>query len=509
MAELQDIERVSSRKSQNDFVDVTVADSGEYAEYQALCDHFQGAALKRLHRKTDWRVLPPLFVIYMMTYVDRTNVGNAKLFGAQTDLKMDGTDWNIGLSLLFVTYALVGPFTNIFVKKYSARRVLPLVFFGCGATIIGAGCSANRAQWFILRLLLGVFEAAVYPGCVYFMTTWYSAEVITSRCSYFYLGATCSGAVSGLLAYGIGQLDGHWGFRGWRWIYVLEGFISCILAFITIFWLQSDPQKPHKWLTEQEQRFIVLRNKYSYGKDKSGSNSEFTLKAYTAAFASPHVWVLGFAWFCYAAAIYGYSFTLPTIINNMGFTAVKAQELSTPPYFAAFFTVLILGIYSDRLKSRALTIIVLSFISFVGLVICYATAGHKHLVALTYVGCMIAAIGFYPLTPMFTAWFSVQVAGPTKRAAALSCSNFFTQIGGIVGSNIYLAKQAPRYQAGFGTSFGLVLVGDIVIIAAYWWWIGRVNAKRAAMSEDEIRAKYSPEQLQEMGDKSPFFVYQR
>ena len=91
-----------------------------------------------------------------------------------------------------------------------------------------------------------------------------------------------SGAVSGLLAYGIGQLDGHWGYRGWRWIYVIEGFVSVVAGAVLCFFVADDPSRPNKWTTPEEQKFIVLRNKYGYGADRSGNSSAFDLKAFAS-----------------------------------------------------------------------------------------------------------------------------------------------------------------------------------------------------------------------------------
>jgi hypothetical protein len=93
-----------------------------------------------------------------------------------------------------------------------------------------------------------------------------------------------SGGISGLLAYGIGQLDGHWGYRGWRWIYVLEGFASFCLGLFAFYWIQGDPEKRHRWLTEEEQRFIILRNKFGYGADKGGNQLlGFSMKDFLSA----------------------------------------------------------------------------------------------------------------------------------------------------------------------------------------------------------------------------------
>ncbi|WWC71933.1 uncharacterized protein I206_105892 [Kwoniella pini CBS 10737] len=512
MDDFTDIERSSSMDKTGYAVDRTVdidIQSTEYQEYLSLSEHFTGEILQKLHRKIDWHVLPPLMVIYMMTYVDRSNVGNAKLFGAQADLGMNGTDWNIGLSLLFISFALFAPFSAAIANKYSTRIFLIVAFFGCGISIIAAGCVGNKAGWYAMRLVLGLAEAGVPGVSFYVLATWYSPGVYASRSSWFYLAATVSGAISGLLAYGIGQLDGHWGYRGWRWIYVLEGFISVMLCIFLAFTLQTNPATARKWLDERERRFIVLRSKFEYGSDKGGKSTVFDVKAYASAFKSPHFLIIAFGHFSFATGIYAFQFTLPTIIANMGYKAAAAQGLSAPPYVAAMFSVWICGYFSDRYKQRTAMVMIPSAIAIVGLIMCWTTAGHQNLVAVTYTGCMIACIGFYPLTPMYFTFYALNNAGASKRAAALGGSNFFGQAGGVLGSNIYLANQAPKYPVGFGISAGLLAFGNLIVPALYYIWVGRINASRAAMSEEEIRAKYTPQQLEAMGDRSPLYFYAR
>ncbi|WRT63104.1 uncharacterized protein IL334_000007 [Kwoniella shivajii] len=476
----------------------------DYQEYLMLAEEFSGDALRKLTRKIDWRVIPQLIFIYMLSYIDRGNVGNARLFGAQTDTGLSNTEWNIGLSLLFITFGFGGLPSNILVKKFGPKKVLPVLLMGVGAVLIGSGCSHNRAQWFTLRILLGLFEAGMYPGCTYTLTTWYTPAQIHSRTTVYYLGGVLSGALSGLLAYGIGQLDGKHGWRGWRYIYVIEGGITLFVGILALFTLQETPQKTKKWLNDREKRFLALRSKFLYGGGRMGSKDDFAL-----ADVSIHVWIISFAFICNTIALYGFSLALPTIVKNMGFTAANAQALSAPPYVFAAFCVVGSGLFSDRYRLRAATVIFPSIIGFIGVLICVLTVTHKHLVALSYVGTCIAAGGLYCLTPALTVWAGLNTAGQTKRAAAISIVFLFAAIGGIPGSYIYLAKEAPGYPTGFGVSLGCMGFGNIIVPALYWLYCGRVNNKREQMTNGEINSKYTQEELEQLGDLSPLYRYER
>ncbi|ORY30195.1 major facilitator superfamily domain-containing protein [Naematelia encephala] len=488
--------------------EVEVGDSS-YQEFLILSQEFQGKRLDKLTRKIDWHVLPQLIFIYLLSYVDRTNVGNAKLFGAQVDMKMTAQDWNTGLTVFFVTYAIGGPPSNMALKRIGPKKVLPFILACVSLILIGSGCASNRAQWFALRLLLGLFEAGMFPGCCYTLTTWYTPEQIHGRTTIYYCGASLAGAFSGLLAYAIGQADGIWGYRGWRWVYVLEGIFSFIVAMLAFFFLQETPEKQGKWLKEDERRFLVLRNKFMYGGEKGASDDTFRMKDFVTSLKSWHNYVLGFAFFSTSVAAYGLSFTLPTIVKNMGFSAARAQGLSAPPYVFACFCVLLSGWFSDRYRMRMWSTALPSAVAFIGLLIAVLTVTHKNLVPLSYIGVCLAAGGVYCLSPSIAVWIGLNQAGQTKRAASIGLTIFIAQLGGIVGSNIYLTKEAPSYHTGFGCSLAFLGAGCIVVPMIYWYILGRINAKREAMSEEEIYARYSPEELQEMGDLSPLYRYER
>ncbi|KAK4686269.1 hypothetical protein P7C73_g3857, partial [Tremellales sp. Uapishka_1] len=498
----------------------------EYGEYLALNEVFQGKKLTKmtvrgrfpfiLHarssvtkRKVDWHVLPILIWIYLLSYCDRGNVGNAKLFGATKDLHMTSQQWNTGLTLLFVTYALGAPVSNLLVKRFGPRAVMPSSATLVGVVLLCAGLVKTKPQWYATRLLLGLVESAMYPACTYTLTTWYTPAQIQSRMSVFYLGGVFSGAFSGLLAFGIGQLDYTRGWRGWRWIFVIEGAFTAAVGIASYFLVQGNPATQGRWLSAEESRFITLRSKYQYGDSHVGTSDKFTMAAFWAACRSFHTWILSFGFVCITLSIYGLSLSLPTIVLNMGFSAGRAQALSAPPYVFAVFSTVFAGWLADRFRTRAFLVFGFGLMGFIGLLIAVLTVAHKHLVALSYVGVCLGAMGLYPLVPAFTAWIGLNSAGPTKRAAAMGIVVFFGNAGGIAGSNIYIANQAPTYKVGFGTSLAATGVGALLVPIVYWFVIGRINKKRENMSVDEISAQYSTEELQEMGDLSPLYRYER
>ncbi|KAJ4250913.1 hypothetical protein NW762_011563 [Fusarium torreyae] len=396
----------------------------EYDEYLDLCRDFTGQRLQLLVRKVDWHVLPQLIIIYLMSYVDRTNVGNAKLFGAIPDMGMTGQDWNTALSVFFVTYAAGG----------------------------------------------------------------------------------VAGAFSGLLAYGIGHLDYTWGFRGWRFIYCIEGLFSLILSILALWVLNDTPAKITKWLTPEEKKFLVLRNRFAAGGETGiAEKEEFSWKAAKDAFTSFHIYAVALMEFTLCVTVYGYSFILPTI--NLGYTAANAQAMTAPPYIFACIVTVFSGWAADRYKQRMLSVVLPNSLAACGFIIMMVTSQYPHLPGVTLFGVFLTTAGLYPISPAVTAWIALNCAGSMRRAVGIGAMISFSQLGGIVGSNIYIAGQAPTYPVGFGISLGMLVVCGIIWPIIYYFILKGINQKRAAIPLEEIQAKYTEQQLSDMGDRSPLFRY--
>ncbi|KAL1855819.1 hypothetical protein VTK73DRAFT_8461 [Phialemonium thermophilum] len=473
-----------------------VTTRSEFDEYLDLSRDFSGPRLRKLVRKIDWHVLPQLIIIYLMSYIDRTNVGNAKLFGALPDLHMSGQDWNTALP------------SNIALKRFGPKIWLPLLLLTVSLVLIFSSLQSNKAGWTAFRVLLGFFEAGVFPGCSFVLTYWYSPEEVHTRMSIFYCGASAAGAFSGLLAYGIGHLDHTWGYRGWRFIYCIEGLFSFCLAIAAFFVLNDTPAKSGRWLTPEERRFLLLRNRYAAGGETGvAEKEEFSWKAAKEAFKSFHIYAVALMEFTLCVTVYGYSFILPTIINNLGYTAANAQAMTVPPYLFACIVTVFSGWAADRYKKRMLSVLLPNLLAVCGFVIMMASSRYKHLPGVTLLGVFFATAGLYPISPNVTAWIALNCAGSMKRAVGIGAMISFSQLGGIVGSNIYIAEQSPTYPVGFGISLGMLFAFGVVWPVVYFFILRRINAKRAAVPEEEIRAKYTDQELSEMGDLSPLFRY--
>jgi len=174
-------------------------------------------AEKKLLRKIDLRVVPVLWFLFMLSFLDRTNVGNAYVLGMAEELNFQGNDYNVVLLLFFPCYIVFEIPSNIILKKVAPSTWLSLIMFLWGIITIGQGLITNVAGLQAMRFLLGFFEAGFYPGCIYLISMYYKRYEVQWRFSLFFTGSVLAGSFSGLLAYGISFMDGVSGYAGWRW----------------------------------------------------------------------------------------------------------------------------------------------------------------------------------------------------------------------------------------------------------------------------------------------------
>ncbi|KAL4884123.1 major facilitator superfamily domain-containing protein [Aspergillus karnatakaensis] len=458
--------------------------------------------------KNSYHVLPQLVLVYLLAYIDRSNAGNAKLFGALEDLHMSGQQWNTALSVFFVTYAAGGVPSNIILKRIGPRIWLPTLLIGCGVTVICAGLQSTFGGWTAFRVLLGFFEAGIYPGCSFILTTWYSPKELHTRMTVFYSAASIAGAFSGLLAFGIGHLDHTWGYRGWRWIYILEGLAAVVIGFICFFWICPNPERVGGWLTDEEKEFLLLRQKYSAGGETGiKEKEELTRSDVKKAFQSFHTYAVALIEFTVATVVYGISFVLPTIIAALGYSDVKAQAMTAPPYVFACIVTIISGIAADRYRQRMLAIALPNAMAVAGFVVIIASVRYPSIPGVTYFGLFLMAGGLYPVSPGVMAWVALNMAGSTKRAAGMALMMSISQLGGVMGSNIFLAKESPTYPVGFGICLSMLMIFGVIWPVIYYFILRRINSKRAAVPVEEVMAKFTVEELTELGDESPLFRY--
>ncbi|KAH6887432.1 major facilitator superfamily domain-containing protein [Thelonectria olida] len=470
------------------------------------------AQRKKIMHKVDRRLVPMLAVLYLISHLDRANIGNAKIEGLADDLNLVGSQWNIVLSLFFIPYILLEVPSNMVLKRFKR----PSVYLGTLVTIWGIimtfhGVVKNFAGLLAVRLLLGVFESGFYPGAVYLCTFWYMPRDLATRIAYFYCTSALSGAFSGLLAAGIAQMDGVGGYEGWRWIFILEGIVTVILGISCFFFLIDSPALSTRWLSTDEIRFLELQSFIKQGgrfAEESTGKKKIDWHDVKMVLKNWRLYMQAYILLCISACSYGTKFTLPSIVKAMGFTNTNAQLMTVPAYVAGGISTIFFAKLSDHFHWRMPFVAIPLGLIAIGYSIVMGLGGNlsgSH-IGPGYFGIVLTTMGIYPVQPAGSSWAANNLAPSSRRAIGVAFNICVGNIGGIIGSYMYLDKEAPQYHTGFGLSLafgGSGLLVALLLELSYKWG----NAKKAKLTEEEIQEQYTEAELLRMGDKSPLFKY--
>ncbi|KAF7557438.1 hypothetical protein G7Z17_g748 [Cylindrodendrum hubeiense] len=444
----------------------------------------------RVLRKIDWRLIPILTLLYLLSYLDRGNIGNAKVAGMNEDLGLTSKQFNLILTLFFIPYALFEIPSNIVLKLMRPSYWISFLVVSWGAVVVGSGFVTGYRSLMAARIILGVFEAGFFPAASYLVGEWYCRFELQWRLSIFFTAASLSGAFSGLLAFALQKMDGIGGLQGWRWIFIIEGIFTCFVG-MTLPWTLPDSPSTASFLTSAEKAFIKNR----LGQDSGTSfgmvqtEERFKWRYLKSAFTDWKIWFTVFIYWGNTVPIYGFIFTAPTIINQLGYTAAHAQLLTIPIYAVGTAFTLFCSWIADRRQQRWPFVAIPYGVALVGAIGLLAIP-HPRYPGLTYAFLFTFPAGMYPAVISLVSWMSNNLSPTWKRATGIGINIMMGNLGGMIGSNIYMAEEAPGYRTGYGVSLAcltLAIFCTLVLRFAY----NRENKKRDKMSMEEIRAKYT------------------
>ncbi|KAI9263988.1 major facilitator superfamily domain-containing protein [Helicostylum pulchrum] len=396
---------------------------------------------RRLLRKLDFRLIPWLSVLYLLLSLDRNNIGNARLGTLEKDLNLVGNDYYTALTIFFAGYVLFHIPSNLLVKKLRPSRWISSTMILWGVCSLSQAFTHNAAGLIACRFFLGVFETGVGPSTPLFLSFWYQRDELATRVAIYFGSSTVAGAFAGAIAYGVlGTLEGAHGIAGWRWLFIVEALPTIVLGFLSFMVLPDTPETAGKWLTAEEKRVAIERT------ERSGNTDEksFDKKQFVAALIDYKVWFSVVIYIGLNIALASFSIFLPTIIRDMGFSSLKAQLLSIPPYIAAACLVFVVSWNSDRTLQRAYHIIVVCVIGVLGYVLLLATTK----IGLRYTGAVLVACGIYPIIPLTLSWVSNNQLGHTKRGVAIAMTSMIAQCFSMLGTQIYRTEDGPQYIKG-------------------------------------------------------------
>ncbi|KAK0383399.1 hypothetical protein NLU13_9311 [Sarocladium strictum] len=453
-----------------------------------------------LRRKIDLMVVPTVSLLYLFCFIDRANIGNARLAGFEEDLGMKGNDYNLVLSVFYISYIVFEIPVNILCKWIGPGWFLPITSLAFGLVSIFTAFVNDVPQACGVRFVLGIFEAGMLPGIAYYMSRWYRRAELTFRLSLYLVMAPLAGAFGGLLASAILKLSHFGRFHRWEMIFAIEGIITIGLSLISFFTLTDRPESAI-WLSADEKKLAVERIRSERPRTNEVLDKIDTPKV-IAGIRSPITLASAFVFLLNNITVQGLAFFLPTIVRTIypDKSTISQQLWTVPPYaVGAFFTLAVprLSYWLDR---RQIFVIASAPCVMIG----YSMFLGSHDPHVRYGATFLITSSAFTLGPMMNSHVSANVLSDTARSSAIGTNVMFGNVGGLISTWSFIKHDAPNYPIGNGLN--LAASGTILIVATLTLlWMKRDNARRAQLSVRDELANLTPKQIEDLDWRHPEF----
>ncbi|KAM7188108.1 Major facilitator superfamily domain containing protein [Naviculisporaceae sp. PSN 640] len=437
---------------------------------------------KRLVRKLDWCLLPTVWLMALMSWMDRSSIGNAQVAGMGEDLELTSSQYSMVIVIFYFGYVTFGPLSNLILSRTLPRLYLPFLVLSWGILTSAMALVKNYPQLLAIRLFIGVFESGLSPATIFLISCWYRPNEQGKRISTTLSAALLGGAFGGLIAGGVATtLDGFDGISGWRWLFIVEGIVTIAWAVISVFTMVDFPksESSRRRFGDRGRAIAVGRAKRAgilLGGERQGVDGRIEIvgnekrlgkiRAMGVALSDWRVWAI-----TTAVGLLGCSTVLayfyPILINDMGYhNPQTSQFLTIPIWAAACLCAVGSGIAADRLTHhRALMVATWMAISAVfTIVVCIVYNPVARYVLLVFMaGGVWSSIALY--LALLTATFGDM--NPEARAFAMSLPGSIGNLGNVYGAYLFPWCDKPRYLMGFGIIAGTLGAGGILFLTIH------------------------------------------
>ncbi|KAK7030402.1 hypothetical protein VNI00_014146 [Paramarasmius palmivorus] len=429
---------------------------------------FDVKAEARLRRKIDVYIVPVVSLLYLFCFIDRANIGNARLAGFERDLGLKGYDYNIVLTVFYVSYIIFEIPSNMACKYFGPGWFLPAISLGFGICSVGTAFVKDIGGACGVRFLLGVFEAGMLPGIAYYMSRWYRRSELVFRLALYIAMAPLAGAFGGLLASGILRLPSFGDLHEWRMIFAVEGIITCGLSVLGFFVLTDRPETAI-WLTEEEKALAISRVK----SERIGTTvllDKIDMRKTFLGIFSPITITTSFMFLLSNITTQGLAFFLPTIVGTIypKSSAISKQLHTVPPYVVGTFFTVFIPLLSWRFDRRLVFFIVSKPPVIVGYILFLAS----HSPQVRYGATFLIASGAFVNASLTNAHVSANVISDTARSSAIGMNVMMGNIGGLIATWSFLPRDGPDYPIGNGLNLATcttMLIVSVVMMIWIWW----------------------------------------
>lgn len=382
---------------------------------------------KATYKKVMIRIIPLLLLCYTVSFLDRINVGFAKL-QMVGDLKFSNTIYGVGAGIFFFGYFIFEVPSNLILHKVGARRWIARIMISWGAVSAATMFVSTPSMFYTMRFLLGVAEAGFFPGIILYLTYWFPAKLRGSIMALFMVGVPLAGIiggpVSGAILHGF---SGTLGLAGWQWLFLLEGIPSCIAGFLVLKYLDNNVSEA-KWLNTSEKNLLNVNLANDFDPKKSTKLSE--------ALLNPRIWLLCLIYFCIVMGVFGIGFWMPTIIRNSGVhNTLYIGLLTGIPNVVAAIGMLLVGWSADRHDERRWHFAIPCIVGSLGM---FISIEYAHNPVIAIIALSITTLGVFTALPIFWAT-PTRYLGGIGAAGGIALINSTGNIAGFV-SPIMIGK---------------------------------------------------------------------
>ncbi|GAQ06210.1 hypothetical protein ALT_3531 [Aspergillus lentulus] len=445
-------------------------------------------------KKFDRKLVPFLALLYLLSFLDRSNIGNAKIAGLMDDLRLSSSQYEWLLTAFYITYILFEWMTLMY------RIVPPHIYISlcvCGWGLVASfqSLATSFSTLVFLRAFLGITEAAFGPGVPFYLSLFYKREELALRNGLFISAAPLATSFASSLAWLIVKVSSNGPIAPWRTLFLVEGFPSVLVAVFAWILIPDSPESAR--FLEPRERLVAKLRLGETRSDYHGPDSrKFNWREVVKALADPKSYVTAFMFFSCNVAFSSMPVFLPTIIEDMGYSSLSAQALCAPPYLIAFVVVLATAYLSDRHRTRSPYLIAHALISsFAYLAIAATGYYHTHLSTglqtfIRYACVYPATSGFFSAITLIITWTMDNRPAKEGKGASMAILNLIGQCGPLLGTRLYPRSEGPWYVRGMATcSFFMVVVAVLAFVLRVMLQRGDRVADRKGGADVEMETR--------------------
>ncbi|RPD53169.1 MFS general substrate transporter [Lentinus tigrinus ALCF2SS1-7] len=431
-----------------------------------------GAATAKLWTKLDLLVLPVVTMMYFLSSLDRSNIGNARIAGLQKELHMSDYQYSLALTVTLIPYTIIEIPSNYLMMLVGPRILLPTMVVLWGIICTLQGVVTSYSGLVACRFFLGLVEGGLLPGITFYLACFYPRRLLQLRVSVMFSATSIASAFSGLLAAAIIHMEGVGGRHGWAWVFILEGLFTVLFGIVSFFLLPDTPEQA--LLLSAEDKKLIVQALHDDGLHSDDEKKTRTWAHFGKTFIQPHVVLLGVAGFFSGATLSGLAYFLPSIVASLGYAGSKAQLMSVPPFAVAAVLSIITAIFADRYAQRGLTLVFFAILATIGFGIFLGS----YVKDVRYGSLFLAVPGTYCIGPPLGTWMANNSAPLIRRGASLALLTTMTNLGSILSTWLLGSLSPPPRYTSATITLLVFQIGILLCSVVNMGWLATENKRK-------------------------------